>query len=65
MEVARSLLFLKEQMANGELQNSSMAEAVDVALRFWGHTFHGVTASRRENLLKVSNPKVCLLVEGT
>ena len=45
LDVARPLLYLKEQMAEGELQNSLMAEA---ALRLWGHTFHGITANRRE-----------------
>jgi hypothetical protein len=41
-----------------------MANAVDAALRLWGHTFHGITASRRENLLKISDPKfVSLLSE--
>lgn len=41
-----------------------MANAVDTALRLWGHTFHGITASRRENLLKISDPKfVSLLSE--
>ncbi len=41
LDVARPLLYLKEQMAEGELQKS-MLEAVDVALRLWGHTFHGI-----------------------
>ncbi|KAI9551304.1 hypothetical protein GHT06_002504 [Daphnia sinensis] len=63
LDVARPLLYLKEQMAEGELQNSPMAEAVDVALRLWGHTFYGITASRRENLLKVSDPKFVSLLK--
>jgi uncharacterized membrane protein YgcG len=63
LDVARPLLYLKEQMAEGELQNSPMAEAVDVALRLWGHTFHGITANRRENLLKVSDPKFVSLLK--
>ena len=57
LDVARSLLYLKEQMAEGELKNSPMAEVVDVALRLWGNTFHGITVNRRENLLKVSDAK--------
>ena len=63
LDVARPLLYLKEEMAEGELQNSPMAEAVDVALRLWGHTFHGITANRRENLLKVSDPKFVSLLK--
>ncbi|XP_045028533.1 uncharacterized protein LOC123471362 [Daphnia magna] len=63
LDVTRPLLYLKEQMAEGELQNSPMAEDVDVALRLWGHTFYGITASRRENLLKVSDPKFVSLLK--
>ncbi|KZS16152.1 Uncharacterized protein APZ42_018153 [Daphnia magna] len=63
LDVARPLLYLKEQMAEGELQNSPTAEAVDVALRLWGHTFYGITASHRENLLKVSDPKFVSLLK--
>jgi hypothetical protein len=60
LDVARPILYLKELIAEEELQNSPMAEAVDVALRLWGHTFHGITANHRENLLKVSDPKFVL-----
>jgi hypothetical protein len=63
LDVARPLLYLKEQMAEGELRNSPMVEAVDVALRLWGHTFHGITANRSENLLKVSDPKFISLLK--
>ncbi|KAK4021224.1 hypothetical protein OUZ56_003143 [Daphnia magna] len=48
-----------------EWRSSLMANVVDTALRLWGHTFHGITTSRRENLLKVSDPKfVSLLSES-
>jgi hypothetical protein len=53
LDVARPLLFLKEKMAeSADLRDSPLAEAADTALRLWGHTFHNVTISRRENLLK-------------
>jgi hypothetical protein len=45
-----------------EFTGSPMANAVDTALRLWGHTFHGITASRRENLLKISDPKFVSLL---
>ncbi|KAK4027874.1 hypothetical protein OUZ56_017015 [Daphnia magna] len=65
LDVARPLLFLREKMSEKEeFRGSLMANAVDTALRLWGHTFHGITASRRENLLKISDPKfVSLLSE--
>ncbi|KZS06768.1 Uncharacterized protein APZ42_029672 [Daphnia magna] len=63
LDVARPLLYLKEQMAEGEDQNSPMAEAVDVTLHLWDHTFYEITASCRENLLKVSDPKFVSLLK--
>ncbi|KZS09155.1 Uncharacterized protein APZ42_026639 [Daphnia magna] len=63
LDVARPVLYLKEQMAEGEDQNSPMAEAVDVALHLWDHTFYEITASCRENLLKVSDPKFVSLLK--
>jgi hypothetical protein len=63
LDVTCPILYLKEQMAKGELQNSPMVEAVDVALRFCCQTFQGITANRRENLLKVSNPKIVSLLK--
>jgi hypothetical protein len=58
LDVAQPLLFLREKMAEKEeLKGSPMAIAVDTALRLWGHIFHGITATRRENLLKVLDPK--------
>ena len=64
LDVARPLLFLKEKMAeSADLRDSPLAEAADTALRFWGHTFHNVTISRRENLLKVSDPKFLSLLK--
>jgi hypothetical protein len=65
LDVARPLLFLREKMSEREeFRGSPMSNAVDTALRLWSHTFHGITASRRENLLKISDPKfVSLLSE--
>jgi hypothetical protein len=65
LDVTRPLLFLQEKMSEREeFRGSPMANAVDTALRLWGHTFPGITASRRENLLKISDPKfVSLLSE--
>lgn len=40
-----------------------MIEGVDVALRLWCNTFHGITASHRENLLKLSDPKFVPLLK--
>ena len=44
-------------------RDSEMSKAVDTALRLWGHTFHGITTIRRENLLKVSDPKFVSLLK--
>ncbi|KZR96549.1 Uncharacterized protein APZ42_009052, partial [Daphnia magna] len=47
LDVARPLLFLREKMSEVEDWRSSlMVNAVDTALRLWGHTFHGITTSR-------------------
>jgi hypothetical protein len=63
--MARPLLFLREKMSEREeFRGSPMANVVDTALCLWSHTIHGITASRRENLLKISDPKfVSLLSE--
>ncbi|EFX76596.1 hypothetical protein DAPPUDRAFT_106830 [Daphnia pulex] len=64
LDVARPLLFLREKIAeSADLRDSPLAEAADTALRLWGHTFHNVTTSRRENLLKVSDPKFLSLLK--
>ncbi|KAI9551264.1 hypothetical protein GHT06_002337 [Daphnia sinensis] len=64
LDVARPLLFLREKIAeSADLKDSPLAEAADTALRLWGHTFHNVTTSRRENLLKVSDPKFLSLLK--
>ena len=65
LNVARPLLFLREKMfEKEEFRGSPMAKAVDAALRLWGQTFHSITACRRENILKISDPKfVSLLSE--
>jgi hypothetical protein len=64
LDVARLLLFLREKIAEStDLKDSPLAEAADTALRLWGHTFHNVTTSRRENLLKVSDPKFLSLLK--
>ncbi|EFX75891.1 LOW QUALITY PROTEIN: hypothetical protein DAPPUDRAFT_249800 [Daphnia pulex] len=64
LDVARLLLFLREKTAeSADLKDSPLAEAADTALRLWGHTFHNVTTSRRENLLKVSDPKILSLLK--
>ncbi|KZS19608.1 Uncharacterized protein APZ42_013881 [Daphnia magna] len=63
LDVARPLLLLREKMSEKEeFRGSLMANAVDTALRLWGHTFHGITASRRENLLKILDPKFVSLL---
>jgi hypothetical protein len=64
LDIARPLLFLREKIAaSTDLKDSPLAEVVDTALRLWGHTFHNVTFSRRENLLKVSDPKFLSLLK--
>ena len=64
LDVARPLLFLREQMSQDDsFRDSEMSKAVDTALRLWGHTFHGITTIRRENLLKVSDPKFVSLLK--
>ncbi|EFX66255.1 hypothetical protein DAPPUDRAFT_116579 [Daphnia pulex] len=64
LDIARPLLFLREKIAeSADLKDSPLAEAADTALRLWGHTFHNVTTSRRENLLKVSDPKLLSLLK--
>ncbi|KAI9551265.1 hypothetical protein GHT06_002338 [Daphnia sinensis] len=64
LDVALPLLFLREKIAeSADLKDSPLAEAADTALRLWGHTFHNVTTSRRENLLKVSDPKFLSLLK--
>ena len=64
LDIARPLLFLREKIAaSTDLKDSPLAEAADTALRLWGHTFHNVTFSRRENLLKVSDPKFLSLLK--
>jgi hypothetical protein len=64
LDVARPLLFLREKIAEpADLRDSPLAEAADTALRLWGHTFHNVTTSRRENLLKVSDPTFLSLLK--
>ncbi|KAK4024173.1 hypothetical protein OUZ56_009560 [Daphnia magna] len=64
LDVARPLLFLREEIAaSAELKDSPLAEAAETALRLWGHTFHNVTVSRRENLLRVSDPKFLSLLK--
>ncbi|EFX78494.1 hypothetical protein DAPPUDRAFT_105293 [Daphnia pulex] len=66
LDVARPLLFLREKIAeSADLKDSPLAEAADTALRLWGHTFHNVTTSRRENLLKVLDPKYLSLLKKT
>lgn len=58
LDVARPLLFFREKIAaSADLKDSSLAEAAETALRLWGHMFHNVTVSRRENFLKVLDLK--------
>jgi len=65
LDVARPLLFLWEKMAEKtELRDSPMASAVDTALRLWGYTFHGITASRRGKSAQYLGPEVCFSLEG-
>ncbi|KAK4013375.1 hypothetical protein OUZ56_025867 [Daphnia magna] len=64
LDVARPLLFLREKIAeSADLKDSPLAEAADTALRLWSHTFHNVTTGRRENLLKVLDPKFLSLLK--
>ena len=62
--IARPLLFLRQKIAaSTDFKDLPLAETADPALRLWGHTFHNVTVSRRENLLKVSDPKFLSLLK--
>lgn len=65
LDIARPLLFLWENITKEEnIFDQPLVEAIETALRLWGVKFHSATASRRENLLKVSDPKfVSLLSE--
>jgi hypothetical protein len=40
-----------------------MAAAAVSALQLWGHSFHSVTVKRRENILKLTDPRFEALLQ--
>jgi hypothetical protein len=56
--VYRPLLYLWGAVTSDDnLKNTPIAAAAVSTLQLWGHSFHSVTIKRRENFLKLTDPR--------
>ncbi|EFX74987.1 hypothetical protein DAPPUDRAFT_108340 [Daphnia pulex] len=63
LDIARPLLFVWENLSKDPaLKVSPLSEATGTALQLWGNSFFNLTARRRENILKTTDPKFVSLL---
>jgi hypothetical protein len=66
LDVSRPLLYLWGAVTSDDnLKNTPMAAAAVSALQLWGHAFHSVTIRRKENILKLTDPRFEALLSET
>jgi hypothetical protein len=58
LDITRPLLFVWENLLKDPvLKDSPLSEATGTAFLLWGDSFFNLTARRRENILKITDPK--------
>lgn len=56
LDVARPLLFIRNECLNDPAREP-LVRAAESALKLWGHSFAMMTADRRKNIIRVTDPK--------